>query len=502
MKNPNFRKYLSFFFFLIACGILVHFADISLNYSELSSQDKTRATQISIGSFHSCALLSDKTVRCWGGNGMGSLGDGTTKNSNIPVQVVGLQNVKSVLAGYQFSCALLEDATIKCWGAGNEGWGKFYPTKRGDWALPDKCHQGGPCAKKPFPVSHVKDVEQLTGTHWRMCVLKKDKTVYCWGDHMTMEYEQPGQREDIAILKNFKTIHAGQAYGCGLEPTGLVRCWGHPDSTGLPEKDCSNVKNPSAIEITFNGEKKIIEGEMGKEFVDEKLIEQGRCSIRNIGGENNFCCKKNPYRDEQGHEVTPVKCTYFLQSAEETQCKIVAQTRYPAGYWPVTNLKDVARIFGGESSTFAILKDGSLMFWGSEHYVFPGTCIGPECNVIRMIKAAEKVPYLKNVKDIGIGTYSACAIGDTGNLQCWGTAYGVGLLGNGEELFVSSRPVAVKDLKDVVSVGVGHHHACALTNQGKVKCWGGNYDGKNFMGLIGADKKTKFSAIPVQVEGL
>jgi alpha-tubulin suppressor-like RCC1 family protein len=71
------------------------------------------------GHYHDCALMADTTVRCWGWNSSGQLGDGTFVDRNTPVVVEGLSGVKALAAGMNHTCALLNDGSIKCWG-GNE----------------------------------------------------------------------------------------------------------------------------------------------------------------------------------------------------------------------------------------------------------------------------------------------------------------------------------------------------------------------------------------------
>jgi hypothetical protein len=75
---------------------------------------------ITAGYGHTCALISDGTVTCWGYNGYGQIGDGDTTNSNVPVAVAGgvLTNktVIDIAAGGYHTCALISDGTVTCWG--------------------------------------------------------------------------------------------------------------------------------------------------------------------------------------------------------------------------------------------------------------------------------------------------------------------------------------------------------------------------------------------------
>ncbi|MDO8412876.1 MAG: hypothetical protein Q7S51_03680, partial [Gallionellaceae bacterium] len=71
---------------------------------------------ISAGQYHTCAALTDDTVKCWGNNYAGQLGDGSTTDSTTPVIVSSLNNVLAVSNGGVHTCAALSDGTVKCWG--------------------------------------------------------------------------------------------------------------------------------------------------------------------------------------------------------------------------------------------------------------------------------------------------------------------------------------------------------------------------------------------------
>ena len=89
------------------------------------------ATAISIGGYHTCAILDNGSVKCWGDNGFGELGYGHTNKlgdnssemgDNLTVVDLGTgRTAKAVTLGWRHSCAILDDDSLKCWGSGGDG---------------------------------------------------------------------------------------------------------------------------------------------------------------------------------------------------------------------------------------------------------------------------------------------------------------------------------------------------------------------------------------------
>jgi alpha-tubulin suppressor-like RCC1 family protein len=126
------------------------------------------ATAIATGFHHSCVLLADQSVSCFGSNQYGELGNGTNLDSSVPVSVVGLPPAVAIAAGYNHSCALVAGGLVYCWGWNAGG-------QLGDGTRLDK--------SQPTAVSGLSEAAAIAGGGFHSCAQTRTGSVLCWGSN-------------------------------------------------------------------------------------------------------------------------------------------------------------------------------------------------------------------------------------------------------------------------------------------------------------------------------
>lgn len=175
----------------------------------------TNAVAVVGGGDHTCALLANGTVQCWGENRFGQLGNGTLTKSAVPVTVIGLTNATAVAAGWEHSCAILADGRVTCWGLREFG---------EDTATVDMV----------VTVSGITNAVALAGGIGHTCAVLADGRVQCWGRNGDALGKGTTTKSFVPVsvsgITNAVGVTSGYGHSCALLVDGAVQCWG--DNTG------------------------------------------------------------------------------------------------------------------------------------------------------------------------------------------------------------------------------------------------------------------------------
>jgi len=196
-------------------------------------------TAISAGSSHTCAVSKDNTVKCWGYNLHGQLGDGSTTNRATATPVANLPAVSAIAAGAWHTCALGKDRTVECWGRDDSG------------QLGDGTTTSSP-SPTATPIPGLSNVKAIAAGGSHTCAIRKDRTVVCWGNN------QSGQLGDgtltssttpvpVSNLTGVVSIAAGGSHTCAVRKDRTVVCWGDNSAGQLGTGD--NTSSPVPVEV-------------------------------------------------------------------------------------------------------------------------------------------------------------------------------------------------------------------------------------------------------------
>ncbi len=410
-----------------------------------------KATQITAGAAHTCALTTLGGVKCWGNGGNGRLGNGALDPHGTPVDVTAtngsgnLAGITQIAAGNHHTCALTTEGRVKCWGSGAQG-------RLGDGGVSDRSTPVDVVAANGSGT--LSGITQISAGSDHTCALTTLGGVTCWGagtygqlgnganpspQSAPVDVVATGESQGGNTLSGITQISAGGNYTCALTTSGGVKCWG------------------------FNGG-----GRLG-------------------------------YGDDASHvtRTTPVD---------------VVATGASQGGAPLTGITQIAAggAAYGSTGTCALTTSGGVKCWGwgGHGRLGNGTAGTSQSTpvdvcVTAVVQGVCDGTPLRGITQIATGEVHACALTTLGGVKCWGFG-GYGSLGNGTNTSTQPVPVDVCNptndgdcdtaaLTGITQIASGILHACALTTSGGIRCWGRNDDGQ-----LG-DGETDTQRVPVDV---
>lgn len=168
-------------------------------------------TDISAGGSSTCAIRDDGTRWCWGSNGTGTLGDGTTMARLVPTQIGADTTWATVSVGLARGCGVRTNGTLWCWG-----------DAPGDGSAATRLD--------PVPIG-TASWQQVSVGRDHTCGVQVDGTLWCWGQNTTGELGTGLRTAQLAPVRvgagtSWRTVRAGSAFTCALDTAGAAACWG------------------------------------------------------------------------------------------------------------------------------------------------------------------------------------------------------------------------------------------------------------------------------------
>jgi len=286
------------------------------------------ARAISAGGGHTCAVLVDGTVRCWGfgsdgrlgyGNGS-SIGDDETPGSVGPVEL-GLA-ADAIAAGRDHNCAVLRDGSVRCWGYGFQG-------RLGYGNTVTIGENETPASVGPVDLGADRTARAISAGNGHTCALLDDATVRCWGyagngrlgvpDPSPVrndigDNETPGSMPPVALGGAALAISAGDAHSCALLEDGGVRCWGFGADGRLGyanTRDVGDDEHPAAVgPVDLGAGRRAVAISAGGRHTCARLDDGSvRCWGAGFTGRLGLCDERDVGDDETPGSVRPVSLT-------------------------------------------------------------------------------------------------------------------------------------------------------------------------------------------------
>jgi hypothetical protein len=179
------------------------------------------AVQVAAGGLHTCARLGNGSVKCWGDNAYGQLGDGTHLNSSdVPVNVSGITSATVVAAGSHHTCALLSNGSIQCWGCNESG-------QLGNGTITED-------GTLPVAVSGITDATAIVAGGNYSCDVSGGGSIQCWGLNGRGEFGNGNTTSSSVPVIAASGISdatmlspAVDGWACAVLSRGTIECWGY-----------------------------------------------------------------------------------------------------------------------------------------------------------------------------------------------------------------------------------------------------------------------------------
>lgn len=433
----------------------------------------TTPIAIAAGPGHSCILRENGAVACWGANGKGQLGDGSTADRSSPVAALGVGDAVELALGRSHTCARRKNGAVVCWGSNDRG------------QLGAGIDSSG--SARPVMVRGLTDAVAIASGDDHTCAVRADSSLVCWGhnaDGQLGNRSRSSWNEPTPIrgLVDAIAVVAGSRHSCALRKSGAAICWGANDKGQLGDGTRNGHERPSAVsDLTglqglaaagartcgFTSAGVYCFGELAPGQVSPRAQKVAEGSANDGVVEIELGLAHACLRHQSGQ----VRCWGQNRDGRLGDGSFEARSR------PVAiGLQGVRDLALGERHSCALRSDGKVSCWGDD----AGGALGQgemENTAGRDRSGVRRVINLGDAIDLASGDGFACAVRKSGEVVCWGRNDSA-QLGDGSKLASRATPSPIANVEDAVAIAAAGASACAVRKNGAVLCWGVNDKGQ------------------------
>jgi hypothetical protein len=416
---------------------------------------------VALGWRHTCALLSNGDVYCWGDNDYGQVGnDPSNLSIDVPTPTRVVQGERpdgvyftALSAGDEFTCGTASDGEAYCWGLNDDG----------NLGNGDKINKGYPVRVARGEIPAGVKIEQISLAMNHTCALAANGEVYCWGFNQywmlgtggttssnTPKLVAQGERPNGV---KYTQLTVETEVNCGLGDDDEAYCWGR----GSGENTKGGNGNGSA-----NG-------------------------------------SPTPVKVLQGARPAGVKFSQVETSFGPVGCGLGTDSKaYCWGLGGQTNLdSNVTSLLGNgiNAANCGSITPSSDFFCG----IFSSRQFYYSTVPVAVQMPAGGVTFTSLAATFG---YHNCAVGSDGKSYCWGSNR-KGQLGDGTTNFTTTPVLTLPGEQPAgttfKAVAGGGFHSCGVLNTGQLLCWGLNEEGQLGNGVLSPSGSTTPTPILVSL---
>lgn len=397
---------------------------------------------------------------CWGSNSNGELGvqlPGGEDHTSIPQAVPlpsGVANFTAISTGYSHTCAATDTGEVYCWGCNYSG--QLGVVSQNTY-IPQKVNLplvGFKSGNSSDGIMSGPGIMSLTTGNAHTCVVTNVGSLYCWGRNVEGQLGVIGgdasfpQKVLLNGTSNFLAVTAGGSHSCAVANNAQKQlyCWGE------------NADGQLGVPGTGGSALKAVSLPNGVSNLDLSAGEDHTCAVAGTG--QLYCWGSNGYSQAGvigGTDSTPRPVSMGASSA--------------------------TTVSGGFIHSCSRTTTNQVYCWGDNRWGELGAASGTTFQPQQVVPPAPASSFLT----MATGYYHSCAVANTGRLYCWGSNTS-GQLGVQLPVGIDNTPLPQlvtlpMGVTSFSAVATSKYHTCAVSNNGRVYCWGDNTYGQ--LGVAG-----------------